>query len=107
MSIDRECLLGSSCDILAKFEQGDVIMSEDEGRLRWMCRRGMLELDVLFERFIDSGGYTKLNEQERQLFEEMMLEADPVLFNWLLGSEVVEKRFAGLIKKVLGSSQSK
>ena len=28
-------------------------MSLDKARLRWACRRGMLELDVLFMPFVD------------------------------------------------------
>lgn len=75
-------------------------MIEDEGRLRWMCRRGMLELDILFERFIDNGGYERLDQDERQLFEVLMQEPDPVLFSWFLGSEAADQRFAELVQKI-------
>ncbi len=78
-------------------------MINDEGRLRWMCRRGMLELDVLFERFIDRGGYQKLSKKEQALFEVMLQEPDPVLYNWLLGSEKPQERYASLIRLILVS----
>lgn len=76
-------------------------MIEDEGRLRWMCRRGMLELDVLFERFINNNGFDSLTPEQRTAFEAMMQEPDPVLYNWLLGAETPDPKFAECIQAVL------
>ena len=75
-------------------------MITNDGRLRWKCRRGMLELDVLFERFLDQG-YDRLNHAEQVLFEALLEEPDPVIYNWLLGHERPEPRFEGLVKAII------
>ena len=77
-------------------------MITNDGRLRWKCRRGMLELDVLFERFL-AQGYDQLNDAERGLFESLLEEPDPVIYNWLLGHEQAEPRFEGLVGKIRSS----
>jgi len=40
-------------------------------RLRWHCRRGMLELDLLLEGFLDEG-YTDLDDDGRRLFARLL-----------------------------------
>jgi len=56
-------------------------------RLRWRCRRGMKELDVLLERFtrtrLASGPLA-----ERRALEELLALPDPVLAGYLLGGTV-------------------
>lgn len=41
--------------------------TKDKRRLRWACRRGMLELDVLFEPFVDQA-YDELSEEQKRYF---------------------------------------
>jgi antitoxin CptB len=53
-------------------------------RLRWKCRRGMLELDLLLRDFLDSG-YTRLDAAERAVFERLLDCPDAVLLEWLMG----------------------
>lgn len=53
------------------------------GELRWKCRRGMLELDVLLTRFLDQG-YAALSTIEQADFERLLAEEDTVLYQWLL-----------------------
>lgn len=74
-------------------------MIKNDGRLRWKCRRGMLELDVLFERFLQQG-YDQLSEAEQILFESLLEEPDPVLYNWLLGHDEPAAQFTQLIAKI-------
>ena len=40
-------------------------------QLRWQCRRGMLELDLLFSRFLDIG-YADLTDDERADFVRLL-----------------------------------
>ncbi len=55
-------------------------------RVRWQCRRGMLELDLLlgsaFERY-----YDHFSETERDLFEELLALEDTTLLACLQGTE--------------------
>jgi antitoxin CptB len=56
----------------------------DLDRLRWQCRRSMLELDLLLERFL-AAGYADLSQEQRILFAELLQTPDPELFEWLSG----------------------
>ena len=53
-------------------------------RLRWHCHRGTKELDVLLERFLDSG-YPALGAEGRAAFERLLEQEDHRLQAWLLG----------------------
>jgi len=53
-------------------------------RLRWACRRGMLELDVLLGNFLEEA-YLNLSTNEQILFEELLTNSDQDLFVWLTG----------------------
>jgi antitoxin CptB len=56
------------------------------GRLRWQCRRGMLELDLLLEAFLDQH-YTELTPLLRQRFVLLLDLPDPVIHAWCVGGE--------------------
>ena len=53
-------------------------------RILWRCRRGIREIDILFQGFVDEY-YEKLSEKEKQLFEEFQDEADLDILNWVMG----------------------
>jgi antitoxin CptB len=40
-------------------------------RVRWRCRRGLLELDIVLQRFVDMY-HAKLNEAELRQFETLL-----------------------------------
>jgi antitoxin CptB len=56
-------------------------------RLRWQCRRGMLELDLLLNRFLETG-YPDLGEAERVTFNRLLAYQDQVLHDWFMGHAV-------------------
>jgi antitoxin CptB len=57
---------------------------DDLGRLRWQCRRGMLELDLLLRRFVDTG-YEALPSAEREAFGRLLDYPDDTLLELLMG----------------------
>ena len=61
----------------------------NKARLKWACRRGMLELDVLFIPFVDEA-YDDLSSEKQRIFERLLTEQDPDLFAWFMGHEVCE-----------------
>ncbi|HLU61984.1 MAG TPA: succinate dehydrogenase assembly factor 2 [Gammaproteobacteria bacterium] len=66
-------------------------MSE-QARLKWLCRRGMKELDVLLEHYLEHE-YPRADEEERAAFRELLECQDPVLWDYVMerdqpGSEV-------------------
>jgi antitoxin CptB len=56
------------------------------GLLRWRCRRGMKELDVLLERFAQEV-LPLASEAECQVFAELLALPDPLLAGYLLWGE--------------------
>jgi len=59
------------------------------GRLRWACRRGMLELDLLLERFVDNS-YPTQPDAVKTNFHRLLEQADQDLVGHLLGHTVCE-----------------
>lgn len=55
-------------------------------RLRWHCRRGMKELDVLLERYLERR-YPTAPEAERAAFRRLLEFQDPALWACLSGRE--------------------
>ncbi|MFC4701852.1 succinate dehydrogenase assembly factor 2 [Glaciecola siphonariae] len=53
-------------------------------RLKWACRRGMLELDVLFLPFVEQA-FDELSEHQQLTFERLLTCDDPDLFAWFMG----------------------
>ncbi len=53
-------------------------------RLVWQCRRGMRELDLLLEGFLESA-YPGLDAGQREAFARLLDYPDQLLFDYLLG----------------------
>ena len=53
--------------------------------LKWRCRRGMLELDILLNSYLDKN-YNTMSQQQGDLFGEVLDYPDQVLFDLLLGN---------------------
>ena len=58
-------------------------------RLRWQCRRGTKELDLLLQRYLDSG-YLLADDEEKALFVELLALEDDELVGVLMGELEVE-----------------
>ncbi|MCV2403926.1 succinate dehydrogenase assembly factor 2 [Marinomonas sp. C2222] len=56
-------------------------------RLKWNCRRGMLELDLLLEPFLDEVFLT-LEEADQARFYKLIECEDQDLFLWFMQKEV-------------------
>lgn len=59
----------------------------NEPRLRWQCRRGMRELDVLLSRYLQDT-YPQSSEREKAAFEQLLSLSDPELSGYLLKGEL-------------------
>ncbi len=58
-------------------------MRVELGRLRWRCRRGMKELDVILERYLELG-YPQADLAEQAAFARLLAASDPELLAWLV-----------------------
>lgn len=69
-------------------------------RLRWKCRRGMLELDILFFEFFDNH-YDKLNESDKLLFARVLELEDTELYACMLQSHKLDDpKLMGMISRI-------
>jgi antitoxin CptB len=53
-------------------------------RVRWRSRRGLLELDIVLGRFVESH-YAQLDEEEKLIFEELLDMPDNPLWDMIVG----------------------
>jgi antitoxin CptB len=55
-------------------------------RLRWQCRRGMLELELFLNDFLEND-YEGLSNNKKSDFVDLLTVIDPVLFDYLMGTD--------------------
>ncbi|MGI1945257.1 succinate dehydrogenase assembly factor 2 [Shewanella glacialipiscicola] len=71
-------------------------------RVRWACRRGMLELDVLFQPFVENF-YQEMCDEDKTTFIRLLECEDPELFAWFMGHEMCpDAELARIVVKVRG-----
>ncbi len=75
-------------------------MASIPASLRWACRRGMLELDLLLGRFLE-GAWPTLPPSEQALFIALLSESDQDLFLWLTGRETApQPAFQQMVNRI-------
>lgn len=67
----------------------DAELTAQMGRLRWQCRRGLKELDVVLTRWLDRC-FSLASVQDRQNFERLLQVEDDRLWDWVLGRTTPE-----------------
>jgi len=55
-------------------------MGEKE-RVRWRCRRGMLELDLILSRFLEAR-FDAMTEVQREAFQSLLEYPDNDIWDW-------------------------
>ncbi|MFS8137865.1 MAG: succinate dehydrogenase assembly factor 2 [Thermomonas sp.] len=69
-------------------------------KLRWRCRRGMRELDQLFERWLD-GAWRQSPTAQREVFLRLLDSEDDRLWRWFLGHEApADVEIAALVNQI-------
>jgi antitoxin CptB len=72
--------------------------------LRWKSRRGMKELDVLFEAFFETQSESLRTGGWPQL-EELLAQEDDVLFDWISGRNLpADPEVLNLINKLINAT---
>ncbi|MEM7292810.1 MAG: succinate dehydrogenase assembly factor 2 [Pseudomonadota bacterium] len=81
-------------------------MSESQSRLRWLCRRGMKELDVVLTRYLDER-YDTAERDQQAAFVRLLEMQDPTVFALLLGREQCDDEAISKLLQVLTNSSNK
>ncbi len=77
-----------------------LLMSDpDVNRLRWKCRRGMLELDAWLAGFVDEV-YPGLDAEQQAAFARLLDEEDPDLYDWLTGRGNLPVHYRDVIRSI-------
>lgn len=80
-------------------------MSTIPPRLRWACRRGMLELDVLLGNFLEEA-YSKLPSNEQDKFVKLLDCQDQELFEWFTGKRApIDPDLIFIVEKILNHAR--
>ncbi len=75
-------------------------VADDMARLRWQCRRGMLELDLLLETFV-AYRYAELDARLQAAFRQVLAYPDQLLFDYFFGARLpMDKDVADVIEKI-------
>ena len=70
----------------------------DYDRLRWRCRRGLLELDLILQAFLERH-WEGLDAGQRELFSELLELPDNELLECALGRAAPsDARYLGMIR---------
>jgi len=68
-------------------------------RLRWRCRRGLLELDLVLGAFLEQQ-YPGLPADEQALFERLLSLPDSMLFGYIQGHDSPDQEFEKIVRKI-------
>ena len=72
-------------------------------RLKFLCRRGMKELDEILNPFFDKH-FMELSPELKEAFAELLNQEEPTLFDWLvLGKEGGNPNLKNIIKIIRNS----
>lgn len=72
----------------------------DLKRLKWHCRRGMLELDLLLEPFLEEE-FEKLELADKERFYKLIQEEDQDMFMWFMQKETPKDPDLARIVKII------
>jgi len=72
------------------------IMPTQMQRLRWQCRRGLLELDVLLRHYLEHQ-FVLASEMEQAQFEQLLQQQDDQLQAWLLEGVEPDPAFSVIV----------
>lgn len=81
-------------------KSGKKFQLDSKPKLKWACRRGMLELDVLLEPFVDEA-YDALSNDDKASFQRLLACEDPDLFAWFMGHKPCEDEALNRVLKII------
>jgi len=83
-------------------------VDEQIGKLRWRCRRGMKELDLLTLGYLEQH-YPDAPAEDQQAFADLLELQDPLLMSYMVGRETpadaVTARVVGIMRTLVKYSE--
>ena len=70
----------------------------ERDRIKWNCRRGLLELDLVLERFV-ARHLDALSASQTEMFKELLAYEDNDLLDMVMGrAEPVDAKLSGVLE---------
>ena len=83
---------------MARGERATQMGAEELNRLRWQCRRGLLELDLVLERFLEKYG-DRLQDERLSCFQTILTYTDNEIWDLIRAhTECRDARFAEVVQ---------
>jgi len=79
--------------------------SEKIARIKWACRRGMLELDFILGTFLKTG-FLSFNEEQQDAFLVFLEHPDPDLYAWLMGYQKTDTKADNTMIELIRAANS-
>lgn len=74
-------------------------MTASLNRLRWLCRRGMLELDAWLAPFLETH-YPEASAELQSAFARLLDQDDMTLFDWFTGEKKPPGEFQTVVEAI-------
>lgn len=71
-------------------------------RLRWLCRRGMKELDLVLTKYLENQ-YPNAGDRLQAGFRQLLELQDPELYKLILGKQTTDNRDMAEIVRIIRS----
>ena len=72
----------------------------EKGRIQWLLRRGMRELDVVVTRYYERR-FAAASEAERAVFVKLLETVeDPDLWAWIMGHQIPPAEYADVVAQL-------
>jgi|TARA_B110000196_G_C20957900_1_gene572524 antitoxin CptB len=81
-------------------------MEDNRSRLLWRCRRGIREMDIVLQEFLNQS-YDTLSDTEKISFSKLLNEADLDILNWIMEKDEPENDGVKNIIKLIRHSRKK
>ncbi|MCZ6802767.1 MAG: succinate dehydrogenase assembly factor 2 [Proteobacteria bacterium] len=80
-------------------------MDKDHSRLLWRCRRGIREMDIVLQEFINQSCDT-LSDTNKKAFSQLLDKNDLDILNWIMGKDEPENDETRHIIKLIRESRN-
>ncbi|MCH8079960.1 MAG: succinate dehydrogenase assembly factor 2 [Proteobacteria bacterium] len=72
-------------------------------RLIWRCRRGIREMDILLQDYLETH-YDGASSEEQNVFEELLEETDLDILSWIMQKTAPDEKYIKLIASIRESA---
>jgi antitoxin CptB len=73
-------------------------------RLLWRCRRGIREMDILLQDYLQVH-YDTLSTKDQNTFEELLDEADLDILSWIMQKTSPDEKYIGILNCIRESAE--